>query len=522
MDCSAAKADLSILFVVEHVVLDVIQSSQVVHEWRLGKSVRDQKLSPKPNSYISALKINPITRWIYGSAGVSYGVVDNAHYFTLLYYSQVLGLDARLAGLALSIGLVFDAVTDPLVGYLSDNITSRWGRRHPFLYASVLPLALSYFLLWHPPPFVQDDTSMFIHLMLCLLALRGSLTLFQVPAYAMCAEITNDYDERTRLFARYSTVQSVVGNGMSVLMYALWLVPTAKYSDGIMNVEGYKVAGLVGTLAIAASVLLFTIGLHRFIPRFSRFQPSDALGPRQFFRQLADVFRYPSMRVVVVSWMLYYAGSGIYAMLWVYIYSYFWEFTSQQISLIVIPMALAGLLIPPLLSGLASGREKKRVAVLGMSAAILVNVFPIAMRLLGIFPANGTALLFWILLVLGVFETVFFLVFDVASSSMTVDITEQAELDTGRRSEGVITSAVSFAGKCSYALGTFLGGVTLSLVEFPTETAVGDVAPDIIFDLGLVYGPLILVIFLGSVYAISRYRISRVQHEETIARLEGR
>jgi len=158
------------------------------------------------------------------------------------------------------------------------------------------------------------------------------------------------------------------------------------------------------------------------------------------------------MRIVVVSWMLYNAGSGIYVMLWVNIYSYFWEFTSQQISLIVIPMALAGLLIPPLLSGLASGREKKRVAVLGMSAAILVNVFPTAMRLLGIFPANGTALLFWILVVLGVLETVLFLV----------------------------------------------------------------------FDFGLVYGPLILVIFLSSVYAISRYKISRVQHEETVARLEGR
>jgi Na+/melibiose symporter-like transporter len=469
-----------------------------------------------------ALKITPITRWIYGSAGVSYGVVGNAHYFTLLYYSQVLGLDARLAGVALGIGLAFDAVTDPLVGYLSDNTKSRWGRRHPFLYASVLPLALSYFLLWHPPPFVQGDTWMFVHLLLSLVALRGSLTLFLVPAYAMGAEITSDYDERTRLFARYNTVLSVVGNGMSVLMYALWLVPTAEYADGIMNVEGYKEAGLIGTLAIAASVLLFTIGLHRFIPRFSRFQPSGSLGPRQFFRQVADVFRYPSMRVVVVSWALYYAGSGIYEILWVFIYSYFWEFTSQQISLIVIPMAIAGLLIPPLLSGLASGREKKRVAVLGLSAAILVNVFPIAMRLLGIFPANGTALLFWILLVLGVFETVLFLVFDVASQSMTVDITEQAELDTGRRSEGVITSAVTFASKCAYALGTFLGGLTLSLVEFPTETAVGDVAPDVIFDLGLVYGPLILVIYLGSVYEISRYQITRAQHEETLTRLEGK
>jgi Na+/melibiose symporter-like transporter len=363
---------------------------------------------------------------------------------------------------------------------------------------------------------------MFVHLLLCLIALRGSATLFQVPAYAMCAELTSDYDERTRLFARYSTVQSVVGNGMSVLRYALWLVPTPEYAHGIMNIEGYKLAGLIGTLAIAASVLLFAIGLHRFIPTFSRFHPSDPLGPRQLFRQLATVFRYSSMRVVAVSWMLSSAGGGIYAILWVYIYSYFWEFTSQQISLIVIPMALAGLLIPPLLSGLASGRDKKRVAVLGMSAAILVNVFPIAMRLREIFPANGTALLFWIMLALGFAETVLFLVFDVASQSMTVDITERAELDTGRRSEGVITSAVTFASKCAYALGTFLGGLTLSLIEFPTETAVGEVAPDVIFDLGLVYGPLILVIYLGSVYAISRYPMSRMQYEETLARLEDR
>jgi Na+/melibiose symporter-like transporter len=383
-------------------------------------------------------------------------------------------------------------------------------------------LALSYFLLWHPPPFVQGDTAMFVHVLLCLVALRGSETLFQVPAYAMCAEITSDYDERTRLFARYNTVLSVIGNSMSVLMYAIWLVPTAEYADGIMNVEGYKEAGLICTLAIAASVLTFTIGLHRFIPSFSRFQPSDSLGPRQFFRQVADVFRYPSMRVVVASWMLSSVGFGIYTILWVYIYSYFWEFTSRQISLILIPMALAGLLLPPLLSGLGAGREKKHVAVLGMVAASLVNVFPIGMRLLGIFPENGTALLFWLMLVLGFFETVLFLVSGVASRSMTVDITEQVELDTGRRSEGVITSAATFARKCASALGTFLGGLTLSLIEFPTETGVGDVAPDVIFDLGLVYGPLILVILLGSAYAISRYPISRVQHEETVARLEGR
>ncbi len=80
------------------------------------------------------------TRWAYGSGGAAYGVLYNAHFFVLIYYSQVLGLDPGLAGLAVGVGLVFDAITDPLIGYLSDSTRSRLGRRHPGLYASILPL----------------------------------------------------------------------------------------------------------------------------------------------------------------------------------------------------------------------------------------------------------------------------------------------------------------------------------------------------------------------------------------------
>ena len=77
------------------------------------------------------------TRLSVSGGGALYGVVYNAHYFVLIFYSQVLGLNAGLAGLAVGIGLVFDAITDPLVGYLSDNTRSKWGRRHPWLYASI-------------------------------------------------------------------------------------------------------------------------------------------------------------------------------------------------------------------------------------------------------------------------------------------------------------------------------------------------------------------------------------------------
>jgi GPH family glycoside/pentoside/hexuronide:cation symporter len=466
-------------------------------------------------------RITTGTRWAYGGGGAGYGVLYNAHYFVLIYYSQVLGLDPGLAGLAVGIGLVFDAITDPLIGYLSDSTRSRWGRRHPWLYASILPLGASFYFLWHPPGFVSGETLLFAWLVVLNVSMRTALTMFLVPAYAIVAELTADYDERTRLLTGFHVFYSVFGNGMSVLMYAIWLVPTEEISDGVMNLEGYQNAGLFGTVVIVASALAFTIGLQRFIPRLRRYRADEPLGPSQFYRQVADVFRSASARVVVVAGVLYYAGTGTYVALWVYIYSYFWEFTSEQVSIIVIPMALAALFLPPAMARFTATREKKAVAITGLLGAMAINLVPISLRLLGFFPENGSEALFRIMLVAGFFETILFLVFDICWRSMIADLAESTELETGRRNEGVISSAITFTTKCADALGTLIAGVLLSLIAFPTETAVGDVPPDVIAKLGLIYGPLVFLIWMGVILSISRHRIGRSRHRELLRQLTG-
>jgi len=461
------------------------------------------------------------TRWVFGSGGAGYGVLYNAHYFVLIYYSQVLGLDPVLAGLAMSLSLVSDAITDPLVGYLSDSTRSRWGRRHPWLYGSILPMGASFYFLWHPPGFVVGDTLLFAWLMVCNVSMRTALTMFLVPAYAIVAELTSDYDERTRLLTGFHVLYSVFANGMSVLMYAVWLVPTEEISDGVMNRQGYQDAGVICTVLIVVFVLIFALGLRRFIPRLRQYQVDKAPSPRQFFRQVADVFRSASARFIVLSGVLYYAGVGTYVALWVYIYSYFWEFTNEQISIIAIPMALAALILPPVMARWAAGREKKTVAITGLLGAMAINVVPISLRLLGFFPVNGSEALFWIMVVAGFFETCLFLVFDICWRSMIADLTEQTELKTGRRNEGVISSTITFSTKCADALGTLIAGILLSLIAFPTETAVGDVPPDIIAKLGLIYGPLVFLIWMGVVLSVSRYRVSRSHHQETLEKLAG-
>jgi GPH family glycoside/pentoside/hexuronide:cation symporter len=467
-------------------------------------------------------QITTSTRWVYGSGGAGYGVLYNAHYFVLVYYSQVLGLDPGLAGVAVGIGLVFDAITDPLIGYLSDSTRSNLGRRHPWLYASILPLGAAFHFLWHPPDFVAGDTLLFAWLLVCNVSMRTALTMFLVPAYAIVAELTSDYDERTRLLTGFHVAYAVFGNGMSVLMYAIWLVPTEEISDGVMNVAGYQNAGLFGTVILVMSVLIFAIGLRRFIPQLKQFQVDTPVSPSQFFRQVADVYRSSSARVVVLGGVLYYAGTGTYVALWVYIYSYFWEFTNEQVSIIVIPMAVAALFLPPAMARWGIGREKKTLAIAGIVGAMAINVIPISLRLLGFFPENGSGALFWIMLVAGFFETILFLVFDISWRSMIADLTERTELETGRRNEGVISSSITFAAKCADALGTLIAGILLSLIAFPTETAVGDVPEDVIAKLGLIYGPVVFLIWMGVIVSISRYRISRSHHEEILQRLSRR
>ena len=459
------------------------------------------------------------TRWTYGSGGAAYGVFYNSHYFVLAYYSQVLGLNPALAGFAITLGLVLDAITDPLIGYLSDNTKSRWGRRHPWLIASIAPFAASFFLLWHPPAAVGTGAGLFIWLVICNITMRTAITMFLVPAYAMVAELTSSYEERTRLFTWFHVGYAVFANGMSVLMYAIWLVPTDDIKDGVLNPAGYQDAGVFGTVVIVASILIFTLGTRHFIPRLKEYEIKEALRPLQFYRQVIDVFRTRSARMVVAGGIGYYVGTGTYVALWVYIYSYFWEFTSEQISVIVIPMALAALVLPPLWGVWAKGRDKKSLAMFGLGGAMVINLIPITLRLIGWFPENGTETLFWTMTVLGFFETNLFLVFDICWRSMIADLTERTEIETGRRNEGVIASTVTFVTKSADAIGTLLAGILLLWIAFPTETEIGQVPQDTVNGLGLIYGPLVCAIWLGAIFVLSRYRIDRSRHERMVKQL---
>ena len=93
---------------------------------------------------------------------------------------QVLGLDAYLVSIALAIALVIDAISDPIVGVWSDRVRTRWGRRHPFMYAAVVPFTASYFLILQELPGTSDENT-FFRLLILMVVMRISMTFYEVP-----------------------------------------------------------------------------------------------------------------------------------------------------------------------------------------------------------------------------------------------------------------------------------------------------------------------------------------------------
>ncbi len=135
----------------------------------------------------------------YSIGSVAYGVKDNGFStFLMVYFNQVLGLPALYVGVALLIAMAFDAITDPYVGYLSDRWVSNLGRRHPLMYAAMIPTAFLHYLLWNPPADI-GAWALFFWLLAMAVFVRLTITFFEVPISAMLPELDQTYDGRTKL-----------------------------------------------------------------------------------------------------------------------------------------------------------------------------------------------------------------------------------------------------------------------------------------------------------------------------------
>ena len=461
-------------------------------------------------------------RLLYSSGVVNYALKDAAFgVFVLFYYKQVLGLSGTLTGAAIALSVVWDAISDPLVGAWSDKLRSRWGRRHPFMFASVIPLALSFVAIFWPPESVLDSQlPLFYWLLASVLLLRTALTFFMVPFLALGAEISTDYHERTLLANARTNLGWFVG--VLVPATSLAVVFTGEgAADGRFIIGNYQFYGLLSAAGVIIASIICIKGTEPYIPTLPR---STGIPGASMWRDITNTFRNRNFRYIVVLETALGGMSGIISTLLMVTYTYFWELSTATISLMFAgPHLLAVLLVTSSSGWLHKRLEKQQLLRLSCLLGALNLLWLTPLKLLDWLPDNNSLVLGLIFLNYTL-NTVFTILRTVSNHSLLADIADEQDLATGQRQEGVMFAAAFFAAKFISGFGYLVAGPFLDLIGLEAGMQPGEAPYSVILGLGLIMGPglaLILLIPAWMAFKLDLSQQGQLQVQQALRNRQG-
>lgn len=464
-----------------------------------------------------ARRLRPRTMLAYGTGAIAYGVKDNGFgTFLLLYYNQVLGVPAATVGLVILAALVMDAIIDPAVGFFSDRTQSRWGRRHPWMYGAALPIAVGWLAVWNPPALSEPMTLLWLFVFAVLV--RSAVSAYEVPSAALAAELTADYDERTRVQAyRYLLGW---GGGLAIMLaaYTLFLVPSQGHPNGLLNPLGYRSYAICGAIVMAAAILISAFGTHREIRNLPRASGLRS-GLADNFRELGQTARNRAFLLLMAAAVCAYTNQGVNFALSNYNYGYVWRLKGPDFIAVILALMAGAIIAFVIAPRIARGADKRKPTALLTVLAAIFTVAPYALRLAGIFPNRGIGALFPVYLVFLVLSTALGVAAFIIAASMMADVVEDSEIKTGRRSEGVFFAGAFFVQKCTSGLGIFGAGAILALAGFP-EQAQPDTVPVAALDrMTTIFTIFYMCLALVSAGLFLRFPFGRAEHEARLARL---
>lgn len=432
--------------------------------------------------------------------------------FHLFYLTAVCGLSGSLAGISVFFALWVDAFIDPLIGSVSDNWRSRYGRRHPFLFVSILPMALGLGLAFSVPHSLSG-TSLFIYATAVSLTLRISYSVFTLPFLAMGAELSSDYVERSRLIV-YRVFFNTVANllctyfGFRVFMSG---------SQGLLDRDAYTPFGWTCAALLVMGGLLCAFGTIN--QRHRLHAPSTVGGSvgLRFFSEIAEIFRSRSFVILFATVLLFWTAQGTAGVLALHANKFFWKLPNDIIQYVAVSIAIGGLAGIPVAGVIARFVEKRTV----VATTLIVNcaqqgILPL-LRIGNLLPPNGTAL-YSVLVMLAFLLGLSGAVSGIYFQSMMADATDEHELLFGSRREGLYFAGITLSAKAAIAIGSLIGGFALDAIGFPRDLSRNFAAalhldPTSVLQLGVVSGPLPAAISMASLVLLLAYRIDRATQQ---------
>jgi len=446
------------------------------------------------------------TRLAYAAGDVPNAIkIITAGLFGFFFYTSVMGLPGTLVGIAGAIGLVWDAVIDPYIGHLSDKSRSRWGRRHAFMMAGALTMGIGFWLSFSPPRGLSH-WALFAWVLGTGFVVRTATSIYRVPYFALGAQLSRDYDERTRITGLRG-VFGVLGSMATASLSFVLFFPNRGTADPKLDYDGYPAMGLVFGVMMTLFALAATLGTRSW----AHVGEASAAGaappaPRHFLATSWDCLGNRSFRVLFATSSLFFLAVSVNATLSIHFFTYYVEITdSKALSVLKVAFYLAGFLGVLFWLRASRAMQKHRLYVMGtLSAGVIMLAVFFLMGKGNLLGTGHVAALLVCNALVGFFASTLWFV----PPSLLADVVDEDELATGERREGSFFGLYSFGQQLAGGVALILTGI---LVDGFAGLVPGQVvqSPETVRRIGLLYAVLPgTLLVIAAVWAM-RYKLGR-------------
>lgn len=457
-----------------------------------------------PNVNHKQLKMSTIIG--YGTGNFGYGFVTQmfASYF-VFYATAVLLLPGSFIGLIVSLSIVWDAISDPVMGYISDNTKSKFGKRHVYIFSGTLLIAITNLSLWH----VEVDIATwikFIWIMMSVFLIKTFVTVFITPYSALGAEMSTDYNERSKIQAVKTIFFLAALMIVTAVCMFVFFKPTATYEFGQLNPQAYK------NIAYTASLVMLVTGLITYFStksfNINTRKSNHKLTLSELMYQIKYSLKCKDFRKIFLGYLFTNLASAIIGVVGLHTFTYTFAMNNYKIGIVLGTQFLVSILAQPLWVKVAAKIDKKAAVTIGLK----ISIFG-CMMLFALVVLRDQVILHYEYMI------VYAVVIGFGTSglfslplSMVADTVDQQELQTGERTEGIYFGMLNFGYKMSQSIAILILGFALDIIRFNPKIGVQD--DFTLLSLGVVLSVGSLIAFILAHYVYSSYSLNESKINE--------
>ena len=447
---------------------------------------------------------------LYGVGGLGYSSMSQTlNGFIMFFATAVMGISGSLVGIAIAISSLWDGVSDPLVGYLSDNTKSKFfGKRLGFMLFGIFVISLINILIWSMP-ITLPQWMKFVWLLVGMLAIETANTCFGTPYSALAIDIAPDYNDQSKVQS-FKTAFNIIGMILpNVLMY--FFMPSISIGIQAEHTQiGYIKIALINAGLLIVLGLITIVGTLSYIKKnniYKRDEPKQKFDFGKLITGYFNVLKNKDFRSVIIGYSCATIASSFLTSVGLHLFTYCYHFSSPQISIVLIAMFGGAILSQPLWVYLSRRIDKKRSLIMSLSI-IVFGVFIIAVTFL-FRSFISTTTMFYLAVPCMLFCGVGAGAMYSLPFSMYADVVTLEIFKTGENNAGSYTGYFTFTYNLANSIALLIIGFLLDFIKFDSSQPLQALS---------VQNGLGMIVFLGcsifmtlAIMAFANYSIKRSQ-----------